>query len=186
MTRRATIGAAALAALAALATAATRAAPAAAQPAPQEACYVGEIRRTLPTGEPFGYGALLLRRTLSPAGNLIVEQSLTLDADEQPRAQALMIQVDGARLVVAERGGALNGTGETYGEPWRWTGWSTAVSFANGTGSERVAWTAVEGGLQAERRYFSPNGELRMVMSESYREVSPVAFDQLWRRLAPQ
>jgi len=182
--RAATFGLLAAAPAAALA-AILAAAPggALAQEAPRQTCWIGEIRRTLPTGEQFGVAGVLMRRTESPQANMILEQVVTLEPDEAPRELVTMFQVDGAKLVVTDRDASLNGQGDLIGEPWAWSGWTYRADYAAGTGSYRVTFTKTPTGLQAERTYFSPSGEVRMLMEENYRPVGVEVFDLLYRKL---
>lgn len=174
-----------LVALAALVAglAAGLAADAAAQTAPRQSCWIGEVKRTLPTGETFGTAGVLLRRTESPQSNMILEQVITLEPDEAPRELVLMFQVDGSKLIVTDREASLNGQGDLIGEPWQWTGWTYRADYTAGTGSYRVTFTTTPEGLKGERTYFSPSGEVRMLLEETYRPVGQEVFDLLYRKL---
>ena len=154
-------------------------------PPPRQLHYLVEVRRSLPTGEPLGVSGALVRRTETPATGMIVEQIVTLEAGEAPRESFTLMQVDGTKLIVSEREARFNGEGELQGPPWFWTGWTTRLEMTGGTGSVRASETVTADGRTAQRRYFSPAGELKMVIDEQYRPISTELFGVLYQQLMP-
>lgn len=53
--------------------------------------------------------AALVRRTETPATGLIVEQIVTFESGETPRASFTLMQVDGTKLSVSEREARFSG-----------------------------------------------------------------------------
>jgi len=155
-------------------------------PPPRQLHYLVEVRRSLPTGEPLGVSGALVRRTETPATGMIVEQIVTLEAGEARRESFTLMQVDGTKLIVAEREARFNGEGELQGPPWFWTGWTIRLEMTDGTGSVRASEAVTADGRTAQRRVFSPAGELRVVIDEQYRPLSTELFGVLYRQLMPR
>ncbi len=154
-------------------------------PPPRQLHYLVEVRRSLPTGESLGVSAALVRRTETPATGLIVEQIVTLEPGEAPRESFTLMRVDGTKLSVSEREARFSGEGELQGPPWFWTGWTSSLEMTDGTGSVRASETVTADGRTAQRRGFSPAGELRVVSDEQYRPLSAELFGVLYRQLMP-
>jgi len=152
-------------------------------PPPRQLHYLVELRRSLSTGEPLGIAAALVRRTETPATGMIVEQTVTLEMGEEPRESFTLMQVDGAKLIISEREGRFTGEGELQGPPWAWTGWTSRLEMTGGTGTVRVTESVTPEGRTAQRRYFSPEGELRVVTDERYVPLSPELFGVLYQRI---
>jgi len=155
------------------------------RPPPRQLHYLVEVRRSLPTGEPLGVSAALVRRTETPVTGMIVEQIVTLEPGEAPRESFTLMQVDGTKLIISEREARFNGEGELQGPPWHWTGWTSRLEMTGGTGSVRASETVTADGRTAQRRYFSPAGELRVVIDEQYRPISTELFGLLYQRVMP-
>lgn len=155
-------------------------------PPPRQWHYLVEVHRALPTGESLGVAAALVRRTETPATGLIVEQIVTLEPDEAPRESFTLMQVDGTKLVISEREARFVGVGELQGPPWAWTGWTSRLEMADGTGTLRASESVTADGRTAQRRFFSPAGELRMVSDDQYRLISAELFEVLYRQLMPR
>lgn len=152
-------------------------------PPPRQVHYLVEVRRSLPTGEPLGVSAALVRHTETPATGMIVEQTVELELGEAPRESFTMMQVDGTRLIISDREARFDGVGELEGPPWTWTGWTTRLELAGNTGTVRTSDTVTATGRTSQRRYFSPEGDLRMVSDETYLPISPELFGTLYQQL---
>ncbi|MHB8080130.1 MAG: hypothetical protein ACYDIE_12855 [Candidatus Krumholzibacteriia bacterium] len=152
-------------------------------PPPRQMHYLVEVRRSLSTGESLGVSAALVRRTETPATGMIVEQTVALEMGEAPRETFTTMQVEGTKLIIADRDARFNGEGELQGPPWAWTGWTTRLELAGDTGTVRSSETVTAAGRTAQRRYFSPAGELRMVSDETYLPISPELFGALYQQL---
>lgn len=74
-------------------------------------------------------GPMVLRRGLDADSARIVED-LLLELDGQPPYRAVSLwEVDGASAHLSDRGGAWTGTASLQGDPWAWTGWTTALTM---------------------------------------------------------
>src|SRR5215472_1031222 len=88
-----------------------------AQTAPPEqiAYYLGEVKMSSASGQPFGSSITLAKRTLKPAENKIVELVLSLDSKQPAREFTTVFNVTGSKFTVKDEEGTFAGEGEFLG-----------------------------------------------------------------------
>lgn len=155
-------------------------------PAASVACWEGDSRGTLPTGQSFPAGSVLVRRTVDEAASRILEDVVQIDGrpGQPPRRYRAELRVDGARFTVAEASGAFEGSGTLEGEPWRWTRWSSRTELPDG--GHVVAEDAVEEArLRVVKRVHRADGELALTLEEDLAPLSPEECDERFRAIEP-
>lgn len=105
------------------------AAAALAQAAEKTVYLLGEVKMTSPTGQPFGSTVSLVKRTLKPAENKIVELVASLDPKEPTKEYTTVFDIKGSKFTVKDDEGTFSGEGEMIGKPWEWTGWKYTVNL---------------------------------------------------------
>src|SRR5215831_14416976 len=100
-------------------------------PAAQEKVtyYLGEVKMSSPTGQPFGSSLSLAKRTLKPAENKIVELVASIDPKQPTREYTTIFDVNGSKFTVKDEEGTFAGEGEFIGGAWEWTGCKFVVTL---------------------------------------------------------
>src|SRR5690242_3210919 len=72
-------------------------------PSQEQTIYLlGEVKMSSPSGQPFGSSISLVKRSLKPAENKIVEVVLSLDSKQPPREYTTVFEVKGAKFTVKD------------------------------------------------------------------------------------
>jgi len=149
-------------------------------------CWYGPSVQHQSDGAERPGAALLVRRTLEPAADRIVEETARFDpvAGVKPRLYTVLYQVDGDQLTLEERDGEFSGRGTLSGEPWAWTAWSSVYTLTSGIRVEAEQRIENDGGtavLRAERTAYGPDGSRALVLTE---ELARIGDDECARRFA--
>ncbi len=91
--------------------------------------FLGEVKMSSPTRQFYGSSVSLVKRTLKPAENKIVEQVMSLDAKQTPQEYTTVFTVKDSKLTVKDEEGTFEGEGELIGKAWKWTGWKYNVNL---------------------------------------------------------
>jgi predicted alpha/beta superfamily hydrolase len=155
----------------------------ASQPAETETvqCYAGQSRAILAQdgrfGQPVGVMTLLLRRTLRPAAQEIVEDLVIAEEGKPVQAFQNILTVSGSDYLLREKLKRYQGHGRLIGPAWEWTGWTLEAILPDGG---RITGTFVrqDQGMGASRQLYLADGTLRMFFFEIYSPISPAEFDR--------
>jgi hypothetical protein len=152
-------------------------------PAAETLCYRGMTYFSAPDGSSLGYGGIMARRTVDPAGSRLVEDVVEYDlpSEEPPEERTLEAIVEGDRFTFDFEGG--RGSGTLTGEPWAWTAWRSETTLDDGT---RVASEDEESGrdIRFRQLVFAPSGApavlveglLTRIRCEEWETLRPLAL----------
>ncbi|MEO8136758.1 MAG: hypothetical protein ABI831_22635 [Betaproteobacteria bacterium] len=150
----------------------------------QVAYYLGEVRMSSPAGQLLGASVSLVRRTLLPAENRVIEVVASIDPVKPVREYTTVFAVNGSRFAMKDEEGTFTGEGEFSGKPWEWTGWKYEVAFTGQSkgrlqGEDVVSAT----GLSVKKSFSSADGVVRMLFTEELKPVTKAVYDVLRARL---
>jgi hypothetical protein len=155
-------------------------------PAPPEQVtyFLGEVKMSSPTGQPYGSSVSLIKRTLTPAENKIVELVLSIDAKNVPQEYTTLFAVKDSKFTVKDEEKTFDGEGEFTGKPWNWTGWKYQVNMLGARkGTLKAEDTLTDGGLTVKKAFYSPDGQLRVNFSEDLKPITREMYDLLHAKL---
>jgi hypothetical protein len=155
-------------------------------PAPPEQVtyFLGEVKISSPTGQPYGSSVSLIRRTLTPAENKIVELVLTIDAKNLPAEYTTVFGVKDGKFTIKDEEKTFDGEGEFTGKPWNWTGWKYQVNMLGARkGVLKGEDTLTETGLMVKKGFYTPDGQLRVNFSEDLKPISKEMYELLHAKL---
>lgn len=169
-----------------LAVAATISAQTIAVPPPEQVTYfLGEVKISSPTGQPYGSTVSLIKRTLTPAENKIVELVLSIEAKGAPLEFTTVFTVKDSKFTVKDEEKTFEGEGELIGKPWNWTGWKYQVNILGPrNGVVKAEDILTETGLTVKKAFYNPDGQLRVNFSEDLKPISKEMYDLLHAKLA--
>lgn len=156
-------------------------------PAPPEqvAYFLGEVKMSGPTGQPYGSSVSLVKRTVMPAENKIVEIVLSLDAKGMAQEYTTVLAVKDTKFTLKDEEKTFEGEGEYTGKPWAWTGWKYQVNLiGERKGVLKAEDVLTETGIQVKKAYYSPDSQLRVNFSEDLKPISKEMYDLLHTKLA--
>ena len=150
------------------------------KPAPEEVrqtCYEGTSTVRLPDGQSVPGGRTLVRRTLQPSQEKIVEEVISFDSRPEvpPKSFVVDMAVTGSQFKMTERSGAFEGTGSLTGEAWKWSEWASSSRIPNGmvvTSKD----TLRPGGMVAKKVVRGAEGQVLFELDEEYTTVDCARF----------
>lgn len=170
--------------LLALAAAVTISAQTAPAPPQQVTYFLGEVKMSSPTGQPYGSTVSLIKRTLTPAENKVVELVLSIDQKYPPAEYTTVFVVKDSKFTVKDEEKTFEGEGEFTGKPWNWTGWKYQVSMIGARkGVLKAEDTLTETGLIVKKGFYTPDGQLRINFTEDLKPISREMYDLLHAKL---
>jgi hypothetical protein len=155
-------------------------------PAPPEQVtyFLGEVKMSSPTGQPYGSSVSLIKRTLTPAENKIVELVLSIDLKTGPWESTTVFGVKDGKFTIKDEEKTFEGEGEFTGKPWGWTGWKYQVNMLGARkGILKGEDTLTETGLTVKKGFYSPDGQLRVNLFEDLKPISKEMYDLLHAKL---
>lgn len=142
--------------------------------------YLGEVKMSSPTGQPYGSSVSLIKRTLTPAENKIVELVLSIDAKSAPQEYTTVFMVKDSKFTVKDEEKSFEGEGEFTGKPWNWTGWKYQVNMLGARkGTLKAEDILTGGGVTVKKAFYSPDGQLRVNFSEDLKPITKEMYDLL-------
>lgn len=151
------------------------------QSAPEQVTYfLGEVRMSSPSGQPMGSSLSLVKRTLSPDENKIVELVVSIDPAKLTREFTTIFEVQGTKFVMKDGEGTFAGEGELSGKAWEWNGWKYEVDFT-GPRKGRLRGEDILGpdGIQVKKSFATPDGVVRVQFNEDLKPISKVTYEIL-------
>src|SRR5262245_34143592 len=153
-------------------------------PPEQTAYYLGEVKMSSASGQPYGSSISLAKRTLKPAENKIVELVLSLDSKQPAREYTTVFNVTGSKFTVKDEEGTFAGEGELLGKAWEWEGWKYIVDMlGERKGTLKAEDTFIGGRVMSNTLYYSPDGQLRVILSEDLQPISKEMYEILHTKL---
>jgi len=152
-----------------------------AAPPPEQVTYfLGEVKISSPTGQPYGSTVSLIKRTLTPAENKIVELVLSIEAKGAPLEFTTVFTVKDSKFTVRDEEKTFEGEGELTGKPWNWTGWKYQVNIIGARkGVVKAEDILTETGITVKKAFYTPDGQLRVIFSEDLKPISKEMYDLL-------
>lgn len=146
--------------------------------------YLGEVRMSSPTGQPYGVSLSLVKRTMVPAENKIIEVVMSIDPKDPPREYTTVIAVKDSKFTVKDDEGTFEGNGQLVGTPWRWKSWSYSVNMlGERKGTLSAEDTLVNNGIIVKKSFYGPDKKLRVVFAEDLKPISKEVYDILRAKL---
>jgi hypothetical protein len=167
-----------------LAAALTISAQTAPAPPEQVTYFIGGVKMSSPAGQPYGSSVSLVKRTLTPAENKIVEIVLSIDAKGPPQEYTTVFAVKDSKFTIRDEEKTFEGEGEFTGKPWSWTGWKYQVNMLGARkGTLKAEDTLTETGITVKKAFYSPDGRLRVNFSEDLKPIGKEMYDLLHAKL---
>ena len=148
-------------------------------------CYFGETTAYRPDGENLGAIKTIVRRSVQPSENpgrgKIIEEVANIDPrpDMPNRFYNVVLEVEGDRFTMRETGGSFTGKGRLFGPAWRWNRWNSESIMTQG--GKVVSEDVLENGrLNADKKYYGPDGKLLMVFKESLERIDEETCKTYW------
>ena len=149
--------------------------------------FLGEVKLSSPTGQPFGYAVSLVKRTLAPTENKITELVLSVDSRRPTQEHTTVFDVKDSKFTLKEESGGFAGEGELIGKAWEWTGWKYTVNL---TGESKGVLKGEDlltvSGVTSKKTFFSPDGQARVVFAEELKPISREMYELLHAKLLPK
>jgi hypothetical protein len=155
-------------------------------PAPPEQVtyFLGEVKMSSPTGQPYGSSVSLVKRTLTPAENKVVEVVMSIDTKGPPQEYTTVFGVKEGKFTMKDEEKTFEGEGEFTGKPWNWTGWKYQVNMLGARkGVLKGDDTLTEAGLMVKKGFYSPDGQLRVNILEDLKPISKEMYELLHAKL---
>ncbi|MFC1744902.1 hypothetical protein ACFL35_13000 [Candidatus Riflebacteria bacterium] len=149
--------------------------------------FFGETRIFLADGTMLGTGQILAARKLFPDFNIILEQVVFIDPSRGSQPEefvVLMNVINGNRLHMLELKDSFHGNGRLFGKPWNWYGMKTESILADGKKVVSVNFSGPRG-IKAEKRVYSSDGKLTLVMKEFLPHISKIDFEKRYKGYFP-
>ena len=151
------------------------------------AYFLGEVKMSSPTGQPFGSGISLVKRTVAPAENKITEVVLSIDSRRPTQEHTTVFDVKGSKFTVKEESGGFAGEGELIGKAWEWTGWKYTVNLTGESkGVLKGEDSLTAGGVTTKKTLFSLDGQAGVVFAEDLKPISREMYELLHAKLLPK
>jgi hypothetical protein len=168
-----------------IATAISAQTPAPTPAPPEQVTYLlGEVKITGPAGQPYGSSVSLVKRTMTPAENKIVEVVLSIDAKGAPLEFNTVFTLKDNKFTVKDDEKSFEGEGEFTGKPWNWTGWKYQVNMIGARkGVVKAEDVLAESGLTVKKTFYTPDGVLRVTFTEDLKFISKEMYDLLHSHL---
>jgi hypothetical protein len=148
---------------------------------------LGEVKMSSPQRQSYGSSISLVKRTLKPAENKIVEQVLSVDARQAAQEYTTVFVVKDGKFTVKDDEKTFEGEGELTGKAWNWTGWKYSVNLIGERKGKLTAEDVLtESGLTVKKSFYSPDGALRVVFAEDLKPVSKEMYEILRAKLLPK
>jgi hypothetical protein len=146
--------------------------------------FLGEVKMSSPAGQPYGSSISLVKRTLKPAENKIVEQVLSVDARQAAQEYTTVFVVKDGKFTVRDDEKTFEGEGELMGKAWSWTGWKYSVNMIGERKGKLTAEDVLtESGLTVKKSFYSPDGALRVVFAEELKPITKEMYEILRAKL---
>jgi len=153
----------------------------------QVSYYLGEVKMSSPDGRPYGSSLSLIKRTLKPSENKIVEQVASIDPREPTKEYTTVFDIKGSKFTVKDEEGTFAGEGELIGKAWEWTGWKYSVNLLGERKGKLIAEDTVSGnGLVVKKSFSGPDGQVRVLFSEDLKPISKEMYEILRAKLLPK
>jgi hypothetical protein len=150
----------------------------------QNTYFLGEVKMDSASGQPYGSSISLVKRTLKPAENKIVELVLSLDSKQPAREYTTIFDVKGSKFTVKDEEGTFTGEGELVGKAWQWEGWRYSVNIlGERKGTLKAEDTFTGGSLIVKKSFYSPDGQLRVLFTEDLKPISKEMYEMLHAKL---
>lgn len=154
-------------------------------PPEQVTYFIGEVKMTGPTGQPYGSSVSLVKRTMTPAENKIVEVVLSIDSKGEPLEFHTVFALKDNKFTIKDDEKSFEGEGEFTGKAWNWTGWKYQVNMIGARkGVVKAEDVLTETGLTVKKTFYTPDGVLRVNFSEDLKVISKEMYDLLHARIA--
>ncbi len=142
--------------------------------APLVEYYVGEVSMHSPDGNV----------ALGPARPTVAKRVLYFNEgrieewvwDEGTLGRTTMTRTEGNTFAVSEDQGRFTGKVVFEGEPWKWTKWSYDLVMTDGSGKLWGVGEKIDGGLHTNKKFLSPEGEVRVQIRDHLTLVDEGAF----------
>jgi hypothetical protein len=149
--------------------------------------FLGEVKMSSPTGQIFGSSISLVKRTLKPAENKIIELVASVDAREPTREYTTIFEVKDSKFTVKDMEGTFAGEGEFIGQPWEWTGWKYSVNMlGQRKGQLKAEDTLTSGSLTVKKSFAGADGQVRVIFAEDLKPISKEMYELLHAKLLPK
>ena len=146
--------------------------------------FLGEVKMSSPTGQPFGSAVSLVKRTVAPAENKITELVLSVDSRRPTQEHTTVFDIEGSKFTLKEGSGGFTGEGELTGKAWEWTGWKYTVNLTGEVkGVLKGEDSLTVGGVTSKKTLLSPDGQARVVFSEELKPISREMYELLHAKL---
>ncbi|MEP6946511.1 MAG: hypothetical protein ABJA02_11385 [Acidobacteriota bacterium] len=156
-----------------------------AKPASVTTYFLGEVKMASPTGQPYGTSLSLVKRTISPADNQIVEIVMTLDPKQPAKEYTTVFAIKDSAFAIKDNEGTFEGTGKLTGPAWNWTGWTYTVNMlGERKGTLQGDDSMINGRIAVKKSMFSLDKQLRVVIAEDLSPISAEAYEILHSKLA--
>lgn len=153
--------------------------------APSTTYYLGEVKMSSPTGQPYGTSLSLVKRTTSPADGRIIEVVMSLDSKQPAREYTTVFAVKGSAFTLKDNEGTFEGSGQLTGPAWNWTGWTYTVNMLGERKGTLQGDDSLAGGrISVKKSMYSPDKQLRVVIAEDLSPISAEAYEILHSKLA--
>jgi hypothetical protein len=148
--------------------------------------YLGEVKMSGPTGRPYGSSISLVKRSILPSDNKIVEIVASIDAREV-KEYTTVFEIKGSDFTVKDQEGTFSGGGKLTGPAWAWTGWSYSVDMLGERKGKLTAQdTVTPEGLVVTKSYAGADGKVQVVFNEALKPISAQMYDLLHAKLVPK
>jgi hypothetical protein len=148
---------------------------------------LGEVKMSSPMGQPYGSSVSLVKRTLKPAENKIIELVASVDAKEPTKEYTTIFEVKGSKFTVKDEEGTFAGEGELIGQPWYWTGWKYSVNLlGQRKGQLKAEDTFANNNLTVKKSFSGPDGQVRVIFVEELKPISREMYELLHAGLLPK
>lgn len=146
--------------------------------------YLGEVKMSSPTGQPYGSSLSLVKRTVMPAENKIVEIVTSIDPNGAAQEFTTVIAVKNSNFTVKDNEGTFDGTGAFIGTPWRWSRWKYSVNMIGERKGTLIAEDRIiNGAIVVKKSFYSPDKQLRVMFAEDLRPVGKEVYEILHKKL---
>jgi len=134
-----------------------------------------------PTGNiVYSSNPKLLKRTVKKSSGKILEEVILKDYEGSFAEKHIILGVIGTKFKVS--GDAPDGSGEFFGIPWKWSGWSTKFDLPGGAKLRVLDYLDTEG-LRATAEYYSSEGSLISVTFSNLKSVEAKTYEVLKKKL---
>ncbi len=122
----------------------------------------------------------LVKRVVDKGSNEISEEVILKIYQGDFEKKDVKLIVKGSKFEILFDG--LKGTGEFYGIPWAWSGWTTAFDLPDGTKLKTLDFLNADG-LTAAAEYYDPKGQLVSVTFSELKKIEAISYEDLKKKL---